>query len=99
MSKNNSNQLPVLVIALVTGEEINPEGLPRLRFYHHEGQYILAEGKELIEAALKESVKRGKQPSVTSVSLAVEVISVEGTERRRRTRRTRKTTKEEGGVK
>ncbi len=97
MSKNNSNQLPVLVIALVTGEEINPEGLPRLRFYHHEGQYILAEGKELIEAALKESVKRGKQPSVTSVSLAVEVISVEGTERRRK-RRTRKTTKEEGGM-
>ena len=97
MSKNKSNQLPVLVIALVTGEDINPEGLPRLRFYHHEGQYILAEGKELIEAALKESVKRGKQPSVTSVSLAVEVISVPSTERRRK-RRTRKTTREEGEV-
>ena len=98
MSKNKSNQLPVLIIGFITGEEVNSEGLPRLRFYTHEGKYILAEGKELIEAALKESVKRGKQPSVTSVSLAVEVISVEGTERRRG-RRTRKTTKEEGGVK
>ncbi len=81
----------VILIALATGEEVSPIGLPVLSFYVVAEDYILCEGEELIKAALVESVKRGKEPSLTTLSFAVKLIpmpatGVESSERRRRQR-------------
>ena len=52
MSKNKSRELPVLSIAFVTGEEIEPRGLPKLKVYEKGEDYILAEGQQEITSAL-----------------------------------------------
>ena len=47
MSKNQSSELPVLMVAFVTGENVSSVGLPILRFYVHGDYYLLWEGEEL----------------------------------------------------
>ena len=95
MAKNKSRQLPVLSIAFVTGEEIEPRGLPKLKVYKQGENYIFAEGDQEIESALIKSLKHLRESDHTLVFLAVEIVPVPetGGKRRRRT-----TTKQEGGA-
>ncbi len=95
MSKNKSRYLPVLSIAFVTGEEIEPRGLPKLKVYKQGENYILAEGYQEIESALLESIKHLRESDYTLVFLAVEIVPEPVTHGRRR-RRT--TSKQEGGL-
>ena len=73
MSKNRSRELPVLSIAFVTGEEIEPRGLPKLKVYEKGEDYILAEGQQEITSALLKSIKHLRELDHTLVFLAVEV--------------------------
>ena len=84
MSKNQSSELPVLMIAFTKGENVNPVGLPTLRFYVNKDEYLLLEGEELIKAALIETVKGGKEPSIIALSFAVEVLPMSERPRRRK---------------
>ncbi len=52
MSENQASELPVLMVAFVTGEKVSPLGLPILRFYVNGDYYLLWEGEELLKAAL-----------------------------------------------
>ena len=97
MSKNKSKALPVLSIAFVTGEEIEPRGLPKLKVYEHGEDYIFAEGYQEIESALSKSIKHLEKSEHTLVFLAVEIVPEPKTERRRRRRR-RTTSAQEGGA-
>ncbi len=54
-----SNKLPVLSIAFVTGELIEPAGLPVLKVYRTEDSYVLGEGTELVILANFLLTKRG----------------------------------------
>ncbi len=93
MSKKKSRQLPVLSIAFVTGENIEPRGLPKLKVYEQGENYILAEGYQEIESALIKSIKHLRESDHTLVFLAVEIVPE--TERRRSRRRT---SRQEGGA-
>ncbi len=93
MSKKKSRQLPVLSIAFVTGEKIEPRGLPKLKVYEKGENYILVEGYQEIESALIKSIKHLRESDHTLVFLAVEIVPE--TERRR-TRRT--ISRQEGGA-
>ncbi len=84
MSKNQSSELPVLMVAFVTGENVSPVGVPILRFYVHGDYYLLWEGEELLKAALIESVKQGNNASIISLSFAVEVLPMSEKPIRRR---------------
>ena len=95
MSKNKSRYLPVLSIAFVTGEEIEPRGLPKLKVYKQGENYIFAEGDQEIESALIKSLKHLRESDHTLVFLAVEIVPVPKTGGRRR-RRT--TSKQKGGL-
>ena len=96
MSKNKSRHLPVLSIAFVTGEEIEPRGLPKLKVYEKGEDYILAEGQQEITSALLKSIKHLREMDHTLVFLAVEVTPDPSTERRRPRRRRRTTSAQEG---
>ena len=95
MTKKKSRQLPVLSIAFVTGEKIEPRGLPKLKVYKQGENYIFAEGDREIESALIKSLKHLRESDHTLLFLAVEIVPVPetGGKRRRRT-----TTKQEGGA-
>ena len=94
MSKNKSRQLPVLSIAFVTGEKIEPRGLTKLKVYKQGENYILAEGYQEIELALTKSIKHLRESDHTLVFLAVEIVpETEGRRRRRTTSR-----QEQGGA-
>ena len=71
MSKKNR----VLSIAFVTGEDIEPKGLPVLKIYKGKNQYILLEGEEAITSALIESLEHLEQPDHTLLFLVVDIVS------------------------
>ncbi len=71
-----SNNLPVLSIAFVTGEEIQRAGLPTLKVYVCEDDYTLVEGQEIIQSALIKSLSHIGESNYTVVFLAVEVVNV-----------------------
>ena len=96
MSKNKSRELPVLSIAFVTGEEIEPKGLPKLKVYEHGEDYLFAEGYQEIISALSKSIKHLRESEHTLVFLAVEIIPEPKTARRRRRRRKTTTAQERG---
>ena len=72
-----SNNLPVLSIAFVTGEEIEKAGLPTLKVYESRNSYILVDEEEAIKSALIESLRHSSESNHTVLFLAVEIISVE----------------------
>ena len=72
-----SNNLPVLSIAFVTGEEIQRAGLPTLKVYVCEDDYTLVDEEEAIKSALIESLRHSSESNHTVLFLAVEIISVE----------------------
>ena len=84
MLKNESNELPVLMVAFVIVENVSPVGLPILRFYVKGDNYVLFEGEELLKKALIESVKRRNDPNFISLGFAVEVLPMSQRKRRRR---------------
>ncbi|MDJ0537103.1 MAG: hypothetical protein QNJ70_32255, partial [Xenococcaceae cyanobacterium MO_207.B15] len=79
-----SNKLPVLSIAFVTGELIEPAGLPVLKVYRTEDSYVLGEGTELVISILNESLSHLGKNDHTVLFLAVDIVPV--TSKTRRTR-------------
>ena len=82
MSEQESKKQSVLSIAFATGEGISPEELPVLRMEWTYSGYKLVEGRELIEAALMESMRKGEEPSLTIIRFVIAPIP----KRKRRTR-------------
>ena len=74
MLKNESSELPVLMVAFVVVENVSSVGLPILRFYVNDDDYVFFEGEELLKKALIESVKRRNEPTFISRGFAVEVL-------------------------
>ena len=82
-----NSSLPVLSIALVTGEGIEPAGLPVLTAcVTKEGDYFIISGRKEIEKALNESLKHLEEPNSTVLFLAVKVIPANRRPRRREIR-------------
>ena len=67
------NNDDVISIAIVTGEDIEPAGLPVLKVYRRGSKYVLGEGKEQIENAVIESIKQRGGQSTTLLFLRVEI--------------------------
>ena len=84
MSKNESSKLPVLMVAFISREDVSPVGLPVLKIYVNEDEYLLWEGDELIKTALVETIKWRKEASIVSLRFAVEVLPMSQRPRRRR---------------
>ena len=82
MSEQESKKPSVISIALATGEGISPEGLPVLRV---DSEYKLVEGRELIEAALMQSMRKGEEPNLTIVRFVIAPIA----KKKRRTKSSR----------
>lgn len=85
---NNASSLPVFTVGFVTGANASSLGLPVLRLdvSEYEDEYIIPDRElELIKAALIESLKKAKEPSLTTVSFAVDIPPLP--EKRRRKRR------------
>ncbi|WP_144876091.1 hypothetical protein [Hyella patelloides] len=78
------NNLPVLSIALVTGEDIEPAGLKVLRVcVTEEDNYLILSGIEEIERAIIESLKHLEELNSTVLFLAVERVPANQRRRRR----------------
>ena len=77
-----SNKLPVLSIAFVTGELIEPAGLPILKVYRRGNSLYLGEGQELVISALIESLEYLGTSNHTVLFLAVDIVSVASKTRR-----------------
>ncbi|VEP16502.1 hypothetical protein H1P_4590004 [Hyella patelloides LEGE 07179] len=83
-----AESLPVLSFVLVTGEGIEPAGLPVLRVYKSESnQYIILEGENEIENALNESFQHLEEAHSTVRFFAVDVIPTGQRTRSRSVRR------------
>ncbi len=72
----------VISIAIVTGEDIEPAGLPVLKVYRSGNTYILDEGKKQIENAVIESIKQLGGRSTTLLFLRVEILPITSRESR-----------------
>ena len=65
----------VLSIAFVTGEDIEPKGLPILKIYKGNNQYMILEGDETITSALVQSLEHLDRRDHTVLFLAIEITS------------------------
>ena len=84
---NNASSLPVFTVGFVTGANASSNRLPVLRLdvSEYEDEYIIPDRElELIKAALIESLKKAKEPSLTTVSFAVDIPPLPEKRRRRR---------------
>ncbi len=70
-----SKKSHVLSIAFVTGEDIEPKGLPVLKIYKGNNQYMILEGDETITSALVQSLEHLDRRDHTVLFLAIEITS------------------------
>ena len=78
----SSKKPSVIAIAIVTGEDIEPTGLPVLTVKRIGERYFLQSGKHHLEKAVEEAIEHLDKSDRTLVFLAVDVQPMERRQRR-----------------